>query len=285
MNTIPGRFARFTRVASAFVPRSNRSGSTSPAHRSFRLTRSAKEKMIGRTMPHGYVTQPVKKEMKSIEEQIIHAVGRGDKTFTDQHGVEHKITDDMRFFAKETQQSGHTLTRKSEVSRFAEGEVEFNREFGINMKSGLNIGSDREAAGKIVKGEEAALGSNEEHHNALKERQIKLQERAARLQRIGVQANSMAAIGSSTTPVAKDVQPLGTATASAHPTPRPSNIMTLGITAGRHTDLQDHSDESPIVAPPSDPIAEENQALAASIPPAKEVDLPDTTNVDRGLPF
>lgn len=96
----------------------------------------------------------------------------------------------------------------------------------------------------------------------------------------------MAAIGSSATPVSQDVQPLGsTATAPAHPPARPSNLMTLGITAGRHTDLEDHSDEPGVVAPTSDPIAEENQAAAASIPPAKEVDLPDTTNVDRGLPF
>lgn len=285
MNPIPGRFTRVARFASSFRP--SRSSSITPTHRSFRLTRPAKEKMMGRAVGP-YMPQTTKKELKTLEEQITHAVGRGDKTFTDAHGVEHKISDEMRYFAKEAQQSGHTLTKQSEVKKFAEGFVEIAREEDIRLRSGYNIGSEREVAGKIVKAEEASLGSNE-HHSAQQERHAKLQERNARLARIGVRPNSMAArpLGETPTGSIQEVQPLTPGTAPAKPptTNRPLNFMNTGIVAGRHTDTSNHVDNPVVVAPTSDPIAEENQSVAESIPPAQPVDLPDTSNVDRGLPF
>lgn len=245
--------------------------------------------MMGKAVGN-YMPRPIKKELETLEKQITHAIGRGDKTFTDAHGVEHKISDEMRYFAKEAQQGGHTLTRKSEVKKFAEGFVEVAREEDIKLRSGYNIGSEREVAGKIVKVEEAGLGAGEVRHSALQERQAKLKERNARLARIGVQPNSMAAaVGSPAASMGsvQEVQPLTPGSAPAKPPAanRPIGLMTAGIIGGRRTDTSDHPDEPIVVAPSNDPIAEENQSVAESIPPAQPVDLPDTTNVDRGLPF
>lgn len=245
--------------------------------------------MIGKAVG-SYLPQTTKKELKTLEEQITHAVGRGDKTFTDAHGVEHKISEEMKYFAKEAQQGGHTLTRKSEVKKFAEGFVEVAREEDIKLRSGFNIGSEREVAGKIVKTEEAGISEDETHHSALQERQAKLKERNARLARIGVQPSSMAAaIGSPLAPPSsvQEVQPLPPGNAPVKPITanRPIGLMTAGIVGGRRTDMSVHPDEPIVVAPSNDLITEENQSIAESIPPAQPVDLPDTTNVDRGLPF
>lgn len=287
MQNIPGRSMRFLgrRMASAFA-RPAKSSMSSSAHQSFRLSRPGKEKMIGKAVGN-YLPQTTKKELKGLEEQIVHAVGRGDKTFTDARGVEHKISDEMRYFAKEAREGGHTLTRKSEVKKFAEGFVETAREEGIKLRSGYNIGSEREVAGKIVKAEEESLAPVE-HRSALQERRAKHQQLGAIRNRLGLPTGSTAAVfGSAPTPGVQEVQPLSPNPAPAKPAAanRPVGLMTTGIVAGRHTDTDEHPDEPVVVAPTSDPISEENQAAAESIPPAQPVDLPDTSNVDRGLPF
>lgn len=285
MDTLPGRFTGITRFL----------GSSGGSHQSFRLTptssslrvdKKAKIQAIGRTMQHGYIGDQVKKELKNVEEQIAHAVGRGDTTFTDAHGVEHKITEEMRYFAKEAREGGHTLTRKSELKRFAEGYVETTREEGIKLRSGYNIGSEKEVAGKIVKAEETAMNPTEKM-TALQERMQHRQAREQRHARIGLPTGpATGSLPPTPTATVQDVQHLPQAEAPAKAAAlRPSGLVMTGFVAGDRTVTHDHTDEPIVVAPPTDPIAEQNQTVAESIPPANDVDLPDTTNVDRGLPF
>lgn len=268
--------------------------SSASSHRSFRLTRPAKEKMMGKAVGT-YMPQNVKKELKSLEEQISHAAGAGKKTFTDAHGVEHKISDEMRYFAKEAREGGHTLTRKSEVKRFAEGFIETAREEDIQLRSGYNIGSEREVAGKIVKEEEKGLAPEKPKYSAEDHRREFHARTAAIRARIGLPGSSQSTgsrLPAPTVGEVKSVQPITPGTANApgpvkltsagHPAGLASTPMMVG---GRHTDIDDHTNEQTMVAPPSDPIAEENQVVAESIPPAQDVDLPDTSNVDKGLPF
>lgn len=263
-------------------------------HRNFRLTKTVKEKMIGRTMPHGYVGAETKKKMLTIEKQISAAAGAGKKTFVDDHGVEHKITDEERYFAKEAREGGHTLARKSEVNEFARGEIQMNREFDVEMKSGLNIGSEREVAGKIVKEEEEGLAPEKPRYSA-EDRRREFHQRTAEIRaRIGLPGSSQST-GSMAPPptigAVKEVQPLAPGTSNAPASSKltsaqhPAGLVSTPIVGGRHTDVDDTLPEPTVVAPTSDPIAEENQTAAESIPPPKDVELPDTSSVDKGLPF
>lgn len=260
------------------------------AHRSFRLTRPAKEKMMGKAVGN-YMPQQIKKELRGLEEQIVHAVGRGDKTFTDATGVEHKISDEMRYFAKEAQQGGHTLTRKSEVKKFAAGFVETAREEDIKLRSGYNIGTEREVAGKILKQEEAQLAPAEKI-SAQQQRRVHRGQLDAIRQRLGLGGDATAVSAGTTptpapAPTTQEIQPLSPGSAPAKPPAanRPIGLMNPGIIAGRRTNTDDRLDQPTIIAPSPDPLAEENQSVAESIPPAQPVDLPDTSNVDKGLPF
>lgn len=246
--------------------------------------------MLGRAVGP-FMPQKTKKELEGVEEQIVHAVGRGDKTFTDAQGVEHKTSDEVRYFAKEAQQGGHTLTKASEVKKFAAGFVETAREEEIQLRSGYNIGSEREVAGKIVKQEESRL-SPQEKISAQQQRRAHRGQLDAIRQRLGL-GGSAAAVSAGTTPSPasapniQEVQPLSPGSAPAKPPApnRPVSLMNPGIIAGRQTDTDKPLNEPAVVAPANDPVAEENQAAADSIPPTKDVDLPDTSNVDKGLPF
>ncbi len=282
MGSLPSFSNRFLgrRAASGFS-RPSRSGPTSPRHQSFRLTRPAKEKMITRAVG-SYLPQAVKKELKGLEEQIVHAVGRGDKTFIDQDGVEHEISKEMRFFAKEARQGGHTLTKKSEVQDFGEGFIETAREEGMKLRSGYNIGTEKDVAKKLVATEEKA-NQPTESHDALRAHRAHHQDLNAMRQRLGLAANSSEAVSPAHEPSSPSIQPLPVA-----PLPsvnRPVSLVSGGMSSFQH-EHDDHQPDAPtVVAATNDPISEENQAIAESIPPANDVSLPDTTNIDRGLPF
>lgn len=269
------------RAASGFS-RPSRSGPTSPRHQSFRLTRPAKQKMVARMMPHGYITGQHQKDLKAFNAEIVHAVHRGEKTITDAHGVEHDITKEMYFAAKESQQGGHTLTRKTEVGKYAEGNVEISRELGIHLKDGYNIGSEKDVAKKVLATEEK-VNQPTESHDALRAHRAHHQELNAMRQRLGLAANAAQAVSPAHPSSSQSIQPLPVA-----PLPsanRPVSLVGGGISSLQH-EPDDHQPDAPtVVAPTNDPISQENQAIAESIPPANDVSLPDTTNVDRGLPF
>lgn len=251
--------------------------------------------MIGKTFERKYIPQTVKRELKTLEEQIAHAAGAGKKTFTDERGQEHKISEEMRYFAKEAREGGHTLTRKSEVKKMAEGFVETAREEGIHLRSGLNIGSDREVAGKIVKEEEAGLAPEKPRYSSEQKHIEHLRVKEEMLARIGIPGHSQSTGSMAPAPTieVKPVQPIAPgsvnapgptkATSAGHPVGLMSTNPYFG--GGRHTDVDNPAPEPTVVAPTTDSIAGENQTVAESIPPAQDVDLPDTSSVDKGLPF
>lgn len=228
-----------------------------------------------------------------MAEQISHAAESGKKTFTDSHGHEHKISEEERYFAKEMREGGHTLTRKSEVKKFAEGFIETAREEDLNLRSGYNIGSQQEAAGKIVKVEEAGLAPEKPKYSAEDKRREFHQRTAAIRTRIGLPTGQSTGSRAPAPTIGeiKAVQPITPGTSNA-PGPakltsaqRPAGLISVPITGGRRTETDEPANEPVAIAPANDPLTEENQSAAESIPPAKDVDLPDTSQVDRGLPF
>jgi len=112
----------------------------------FSLSMKEKKAVIGRAFGP-YTPAKATKILKHATEEIR------------RHPQETKRAE-RRFFARQTSDSGRTLTTKEDIKKFTEGFIGVAREQELRMKPGYNpsiVHSEREAASKLLKESEGAF--------------------------------------------------------------------------------------------------------------------------------